>query len=181
MGYKPGIVADVKHLVGGETMMLSRGVGITAARRPMSQYRHKPGERYGHHWYQPNVRRTAEFPHVCVDTNYWKTFVHRALATPAAEPGCLSLYGRSTKVHELFAQHIVDSETWVPTHGQGREVHEWHERPSKPDNHWLDCLVGCAAAASMLGAKPPGAAATPGSKRKHYTQADLDRLGRRQG
>jgi hypothetical protein len=23
--------------------------------------------------------------------------------------------------------------------------------PTRPDNHWLDCLVGCAAAASMLG------------------------------
>jgi len=32
-----------------------------------------------------------------------------------------------------------------------RAVHEWHPKPSKsrkgscgPDNHWFDCLVGCA-------------------------------------
>jgi hypothetical protein len=27
------------------------------------------------------------------------------------------------------------------------------QRVERPDNHWFDCLVGCAVAASMLGAK----------------------------
>jgi hypothetical protein len=35
----------------------------------------------------------------------------------------------------------------------GRTVEEWKQRVERPDNHWLDCLVGCAVAASMLGVK----------------------------
>ncbi len=177
MGYKPEIVAAVKHAVGGDTMMLSRGVGITAARRPMSQYRRKPGERHGHNWYMPNVRGTNEFPHVSFDANYWKSFVHRALATPLGEAGALSLFGRNAAAHELMAEHVAGSETWVVTHGQGRTVQEWRQRPNRPDNHWLDCLVGCAVAASMLGAKAPGMEiAAP--RRKRYTQADLSHATR---
>ena len=117
-GYKPEIVASVKHEVGGATMMLYRGVGIRAAARPMSSYRRRPGERIGHFWYIPNVSRTAEFPHVQADVNYWKTFVHRALATPAGERGCLSLYGRP-EMHELFAQHVaVENHAILPPVGQ---------------------------------------------------------------
>jgi len=61
---------------GGAAMVLSKGVGITAGRKPMSAYRRKPGETHGHHWYFPSIRRSGEFPHVLVDTNYWKSFVH---------------------------------------------------------------------------------------------------------
>ncbi len=173
MGYKPGIVANAKHKVGGAAMLLARGTGITAGRKPMSTYRRKPGERHGHHWYMPNVAGTAEFPHVSVDVNYWKSFVHRGLATAAGERGCLSLYGKSDKAHELFAAHIAGSETWVETQGQGRTVREWRQRPSAPDNHWFDCLVGCAAAASMSGAATPGMQSKAQRSRKRYTQADL--------
>ena len=35
---------------------------------------------------------------------------------------------------------------------QGRTVDEWKLRATRPDNHWLDCLVGCAVAASIQGA-----------------------------
>ena len=50
----------------------------------------------------------------------------------------------------------------------------WTLLPSKPDNHWLDCLAGCAVAASMCGIKPVGEA-VPVRQRKRYTQADLRR------
>jgi hypothetical protein len=33
---------------------------------------------------------------------------------------------------------------------------EWKLRPEASENHWLDCLVGCAVAASMQGAVLPG-------------------------
>ena len=173
MGYKPGLVATVKQKVGGSAMMLSKGLGIRAGRRPLSDYERRPGETHGHFWYIPNVRRKGEFPHVVVDVNYWKTFVHGALATAAGDPGCLALFGRKPHEHELFAEHIAHSETWVETHGQGRVVHEWSTRPTKPDNHWLDCLVGCAVAASMCGVRAPGQDAPPTRQRKKYTQADL--------
>ncbi len=175
IGYKPGLVADAKHKVGGAVMMLSKGVGIKSGRKPMSTYARKPGEVHGHFWYVPNVGRTAEFPHVAVDVNYWKSFVHSGFATAAGDPGSLSIFGRKGRDHELLAEHVAHSETWVETQGHGRVVHEWSLRPSKPDNHWFDCLVGCAAAASMCGVRAPGMEEKPARQRKRYTQDDLRR------
>jgi hypothetical protein len=151
MGYKPGLVAAVKHKVGGAAMVLSKGVGIRAGARPMTTYRRRPGEVHGHHWYMPNVRGTQEFPHVAVDVNWWKTFVHARLSIAAGDPSALTLFGKSADEHRLFSEHIAGSETWTLTHGHGRDVQEWKLRPTRPDNHWLDCLVGCAVAASMCG------------------------------
>ena len=173
MGYKPGIVAAVKHKCDGATMMLAKGLGIRAGSRPMSSYARRAGEVLGHFWYIPNVSKTAEFPHMAVDVNYWKTFVQNGLATAAGDPGSIGLFGTPGQ-HDLFAQHIAASETWVETVGHGRTLHEWTLKPSKPDNHWLDCLVGCAAAASMCGVRIPGQA-TPSHQRKRYTQNDLQR------
>ena len=150
-GYLPGVVANVCHKTPGTVAMPSKGVGIRAGNRPMSTYRRKPGERHGHNWYVPNVSRTSEFPHVQYDTNYWKTFAHARLAEPPGDRGALTLFGKSESEHRLFADHIAGSETWVRTEGHGRVVQEWTPRPSRPDNHWFDCLVGCAVAASMCG------------------------------
>lgn len=44
---------------------------------------------------------------------------------------------------------FADADTYVVTEGNGRTVHEWRVKPSRPDNHWLDCLVGCAVAAQQ--------------------------------
>jgi hypothetical protein len=136
-------------------MMLYKGLGLRAGSKPMSSYARRPGETIGHNWYVPNVSKTAEFPHVAADVNYWKTFTHTALATAAGDDGSLTLYGQARE-HELFAQHVANSETWTETQGHGRTLHEWTLLPSKPDNHWLDCLTGCAVAASMLGVSLPG-------------------------
>ncbi|MCL2645620.1 MAG: phage terminase large subunit family protein [Phycisphaerales bacterium] len=178
MGYKPGIVADVKRKVGGGggggAMMASKGLGIRASRKPLSSYSRHPGEVHGHYWYVPNVRKTGEFPHVLVDVNYWKTFVHAAIGTAAGDRGCLSLYGSDGREHEIFAEHVAHSETWVETMGMGRVVHEWMARPTRPDNHWFDCLVGCCVAASLCGVKVPGESAAART-RKRYSTADLRR------
>ncbi|MCC7409971.1 MAG: phage terminase large subunit family protein [Phycisphaeraceae bacterium] len=174
MGYKPGIVADVKRKVGGSAMVLAKGVGVRASRKPLSTYTHHPGEVHGHFWYIPNVRKTGEYPHVLVDVNYWKSFIHAGLATAEGDRGCISLFGHSGDEHELFAEHVAHSETWVEVQGLGRVVHEWSPRPTRPDNHWFDCLVGCAAAASMAGVKAPGEAAAA-QPRKRYTQSDFRR------
>ncbi len=173
--YLPGVVEAVKHKVGGSAMVASKGVGITAGRKPMSTYRRHPGEAHGHHWYFPNVRRSGEFPHVCVDVNFWKTFVHARLAAAPGDRRALTLFGTKRTNHTLFAQHVAGSEFWTLTHGHGRDVHEWKPRPLRPDNHWLDCLVGCAVAASICGCKFRGMEAAEQRKRKRYTQEDLRR------
>ena len=55
----------------------------------------------------------------------------------------------------MFAHHLV-SETFVRTHGHGREVDEWTLKPSRPDNEFLDCCVYAMCAASVQGIVAPG-------------------------
>jgi hypothetical protein len=71
-------------------MMLYKGLGLRAGSKPMSSYARRAGETIGHYWYIPNVSKTAEFPHVASDVNYWKTFTHTALATAAGDTGSLA-------------------------------------------------------------------------------------------
>jgi hypothetical protein len=164
-GYKPALVAVVKQKVGGAATLLAKGMAIRGGRKPMAAWTRKPGEVHGDHWYIPTVRRTAEFPHVLVDVNYWKSFIHAGLQAAAGDAGSIALFGREPREHELFAEHLAGSEYWVEVTGPWGLVREWSLLPAKPDNHWLDCLVGCAAAASLAGVRPPGqriAGARPG-------------------
>jgi hypothetical protein len=89
--------------------------------------------------------------HVVFDTNFWKSFVHARLAVPMGDPGSLALFGHKPEAHRLFAEHLT-AEYRVKTEGRGRRVDEWKLCVDGLDNHWLDCLVGSAVAASMQGA-----------------------------
>ena len=62
--------------------------------------------------------------------------------------------GRIPGVHQLLAEHLT-AEYKVKTQGRGRTVDEWKLKPDRTDNHWLDCIAGCAVCASMLGATLP--------------------------
>lgn len=87
---------------------------------------------------------------VVFDTNFWKSFVHARLATAMGDPGGLTLFGRQPEVHRMIAEHLT-SEYAIRTEGRGRTVSEWKLRAEASDNHLLDCLVGCAVAASIEG------------------------------
>ena len=50
--------------------------------------------------------------------------------------------------HQLLTEHLT-AECRVKTQARGRSVDEWKAKPGNPDNHWLDCLVGCAVAGSV--------------------------------
>ncbi len=142
----------------------SHGRFVGASSVPFSQYRRKPGDRVGLNWRIPNVRGRRAVRHVVFDTNWWKSFVHARLAVAMGDAGCLSLFGSKAERHRLFAEHI-SAEYRVTTQGRGRTVEEWKIRPEQPENHWFDCLVGCAVAASIQGSVLFGTAPTP-SKRK---------------
>jgi hypothetical protein len=51
--------------------------------------------------------------------NYWKRFVHEGFATVAGDRGCISLFGKDARQHELFAEHVARSEKWVDVTGPG--------------------------------------------------------------
>jgi hypothetical protein len=118
------------------------------------------------------VARRRALRHVEIDTNYWKTFVHKRLGTAMGDPGCLSIFGRKLArrggavQHRLLAEHLT-AEHRIRTEGRGPTVDEsptlhsygdgaWKLPAHKPDNHWFDCVVGCATGASIQGAELQG-------------------------
>lgn len=132
----------------------SHGKYVGASSRPMTAYKKKPGERMGLNWYVPAVAGKRAIRHVIFDTNFWKSFVHSRLNVAVGEKGCLTLWGKQPMNHELFSEHLT-AEYKVRTQGRERTVDEWRIRPGRTDNHWLDCLTGCAMLASQLGSALP--------------------------
>ena len=132
----------------------SHGRYVGASSKPMTEYRKQQGDRLGFNWMIPNVAGKRAIRHVIYDTNYWKSFIHARLAVPVGDKGSLTLYGRIPGAHQLFAEHLT-AEYRVKTQGRGRTVNEWKLKPQSHDNHFLDCVAGCAVCGSMLGASLP--------------------------
>jgi len=93
------------------------------------------------------------------------------------ERGCLSLFGEKPETHRLLAEHLT-AEYRVKTEGRGRTVDEWKMRPERGDNHWFDCLVGCAVAASIQGAVLFGTDTMPVPRRRRMKLSELQRAKR---
>jgi len=158
-------------------LMPSHGRYVGAASTPFSDYKPKRGDRVGLHWRVPGITGKRAVRYALIDTNYWKSFVHARLAVPMGDPGCLSLFAPgSGHDHRLLAEHLT-AEYRVKTQGRGRELEEWKLRTPGTDNHWLDCLVGCAVAASMQGAVLFGTDARHEPRRPRLRLSDLQ--GRR--
>lgn len=132
-------------------LMPSHGQFVGASSLPFDKKKKQKGDIYGRHWYIPSNRGRRALRHVMIDTNYWKSFVHARLATSMGDPGCLSLFGQAGHVdHRMIAEHWR-AEYPIRVAGRGRELDEWKQMPTKPDNHLLDGIVGAAVAASMQG------------------------------
>lgn len=155
-------------------LLPSHGKYVGASSIPFSEYKRKRGDRVGLHWRIPNTIGRRQVRHVLVDTNYWKTFVHARLAVAMGDPGCLSLPGHDEKTHRLLADHLT-AEYRVKSSAQGRIVDEWKLRATRPDNHWLDCLVGCAVAASIQGAGLAGVETRSSGPRPRLRLSELQR------
>jgi phage terminase large subunit GpA-like protein len=150
----------------------TKGFGVTASSRPVSEWNMKPGERRGQDWvlgFPDSGRgRLLKF-----DSNAFKTFTAERWRTPELAAGCVRLFGKppgDAFTHELFADHL-GAEYPVETFGRGRTVREWKLRPGQ-DNHLFDCVVGCAVVASFCGVKfdAPAAAgeAKPDEPKQRY-------------
>ena len=89
------------------------------------------------------------------------------------DPGCLSLYGRKSERHRLLSEHLV-AEYRVQVEAPGANGRRVGSRArSRPDNHWLDCLCGCAVGASVMGASLAVHQPTKTVKRKRVKLSDL--------
>ena len=135
-------------------LLPAKGMGITASRAPMSAWAKKATDiRRGNGWILSRTEGRG-IPHVVVDVNTWKTILQQRLSAAIGDSSSLALCGDSADAHRMFADHLT-SEYRTKTAGHGRELYEWKIRPDKPDNHWLDCVVGCAVAASIEGCGLP--------------------------
>ena len=158
-------------------LLPSHGRFVGASSVPFSEYKRKLGDRVGLNWRIPNVQGKRAVRHVVFDTNYWKSFVHARLSVAMGDHGCLSLFGDNPTLHRLFAEHIT-AEYRVKTEGRGRTVDEWKMRPAAVDNHWLDCLVGCAVAASIQGVILPGTDIKAAPRRSRLRLSELQQRRR---
>lgn len=138
----------------------SYGIAIGAKRKPFNEYKPVAGERSGNHWRLATRKGQVIGRALTIETNYWKSFLHHRLATPAGDRGSLTLFQAGPREHQLFAEQLT-SEYPTRTAGNGREVDEWALRPGRRDNHLFDCAVGCAVAASLSGCELPNFAAKP--------------------
>jgi hypothetical protein len=177
IGYKPDLIRQLIQLSShANRIWPAKGEGITAAMKPFSEYRIEAGAKIGDYWRIPPVRGTKQVRHVHIDTNFWKTFAHQRLAVPVGGAGCVTLFGKDEELHRLWAEHVAESEYFVPTEGRGRVVHQWMLRPHKPDNHWFDCHVGCHVGASLLGIDRESTVPRP--KKKQVKLSELQRQKR---
>jgi hypothetical protein len=131
-------------------LLPSHGKFISAASGGFNLYKPRPGERRGLNWRIPPLANGKPVRHVVYDANFWKSFFFKRLSTPIGDSGSLTLFKASATAHAMLAEHLV-SEIAVAVTAHGRTVEEWRQRPNHPDNHLLDCLVGCCVAASIQG------------------------------
>jgi hypothetical protein len=138
----------------------SKGVGRTTTSRGVGEWKPRPGERSGHHW-RLTVSETGRGQMVQFDPDSWKTRLHEMLTTPLGSPGALTLFARDgdrAADHAMIGEHLA-AESSEPQTIRGTTFDKWAERPDRPDNHLLDCLVGCAVAAAVQGLTWSAAAA----------------------
>lgn len=157
-------------------LMPSKGIARTQTARGVSEWKPRPGERVGWHW-RVTVSETGRGRMVQFDPDQWKTFVYERCSSPMGSRGCLKLYGKDERAHELFGMHL-SAESAEPKDVRGTVFDKWTQDVHRPDNHLLDCLAGCCVAAGVQGLNwSAGAAAgrpdTPPAPKSRLTFAQL--------
>lgn len=153
----------------------SKGIGRHKDQVGVARWKNnKTGERIGHHWRLSDTetkrQRLLKF-----DPDAWKTFVHNAFSIPLGGKTSLVLHGNGSTNHELIATHLSAERSEIVT-TKGDTYDGWSVVDRNVDNDWLDCLVGCAVAASVAGvAINATGSVEPNTKPRVLTQADIDR------
>jgi hypothetical protein len=142
------------------SLLPTRGKGIGASGGSLTEKKGR-GEKLGLNWV---IRQTATNQRYgTYDTNYWKTFSAARLRLAMGDPEAITLHAGE---HDMLVEHLT-SEYPVRTEARGRVVDEW-KLDNRRENHWWDCLVGSAVAASISGVHPVATEAG-GRQRKKVT------------
>jgi hypothetical protein len=124
------------------------GTFIGAKNKPMAQWKTDKGRRKLYYHCCEEKIQGRRLRAVMVDSNFWKGEIHTRLALNPNDEGSISLYGKDPEEHRLLAEHL-NAETVTLVSSGENEVFEFSPRPNHTDNHWLDCLGYCLAAASL--------------------------------
>ncbi len=178
----------VRQSIHRPSIYASKGFGLGPQKPAVSEWAIRDGEKPGYNWRlsAPDKKRGRI---VAVDTNLWKSFLRDRLVTPMGGRGCLSLFGapnahdQNYTNHDFFADHITAEKPERITHpGRGRTMEVWEKRPAR-ENHWLDCLVLAAVAASVQGLEwtPTGEITKKAEKRRRNIEELYELAQQRQG
>ncbi len=142
------------------TVLPSLGKGIGASSKPLEGRRNR-GDQVGLNWLVGSVGDTKQRGAV-IDVNWWKTFAASRLKLLVGDPEGITIHdGSHDMLFEHFASEYPISEESKTT---GRRVDVW--RKGLGENHWWDCLVGAACAASISGVTPASSEAGGRVRRK---------------
>jgi hypothetical protein len=161
-----GVVRDfARRSRWGPRILPTHGRFVGASGQTISDKKPDKGERLGFNWRTSTIQKQR---HLLYDTNAWKTFVATRIKLPIGDPLALTLHAGQ---HDLLAEHLA-AEAPVRVESKMRIVDEWRAIPGR-DNHWFDCLVGAAVAASFSGISAVGAESAPKPERKVFTAEQM--------
>jgi hypothetical protein len=170
-----GQAAASKHRA---VAMPSRGVPIGPGETPMMLYDVKQGETLKDHVLLTTPRgfstRWAK-----VDVNYWKSFVIARARTPVGGSGALTFHETERPdEHDMLFDHLCAERGHV-SEAKGRKVVVFELAPGA-ENHHLDNLVQCYAAAAVEGATLAGQSDRPARRKfKSYDEWKRHKFGNR--
>ena len=140
----------------------SHGRGIGASSPALNDKGKARGDRLGLNWRINQVQGQRSCTY---DTNYWKTFTASRLRLATGDPEAIVFCAGE---HDMLWDHLTNEYPVRTESARGRTVDEWKLSGNRFENHWWDCLVGAAVAASITGVSP-AATETGGRQRRKVT------------
>lgn len=166
-GYLPSVVYSILREIPGQKYLPMTGassrVGGYVAPKVGGSHIRMQGQGYHQSW-QPEPRLWL----TQIDSVLFKRRVQSGFLASSDQPGSLSLFGMDPSIHRAIAEHIA------------AEVYNSEKKKFdkiRSENHWLDCLSGCYALASMLGMKISSNLSSVSSSQK-VKVSDLQRARR---
>lgn len=87
-------------------------------------------------------------PNVIFDSNFYRSALHRGLATESGNPGSITFFGKVA--NKTLAEHF-GAKLMKLKEGNRRAVEVWTNKPGRDQDHWLDCAVMNRVALELLG------------------------------
>jgi len=157
-------VAAARRQLPGANIVASRGRGVRAKDRQISDWNPKPGSRIGREWIISKAANRPGGTLLTYDANYWKQQAVDALRLQPGSSGAILLPDCSVAERRMPVDHFA-SERGTLVKAPDRQAVEFSLMPGQ-ENHLFDCLVGNQVAASVLGAIRPGQSAIARPERR---------------